>query len=118
MITQALIGAAIDILRWVGRWVLRRIGQVGRKRIIAYMEEKIDLFYALAKGAFLRKQTLREGWYRFRARNWTRAVKWLKDHALRLGAIGARTVDKRILDRVPDQVECETFEGWRKTCPA
>lgn len=114
------IRIAFELLKMVGRWVLRRVSERGRTRILEYMREKIDTFSAKAEAFAKEGKTLRAGWYRFRMRNWTKVAQWLEKHWGRITRAGAKRIDRaidrlheRAASELPDQVPCECFESWQ-----
>jgi len=100
---------AVGVLKNVGRWVLRRISTVGRRRILAYMTERISLFHERLATAATRR---RKRWLEFRIRNWVAARDWIKRHWARLTRRGASRIAREIKSRLQDRVPQEAFETW------
>ena len=97
------------LLLRVGRWVLRRISRVGYKRILHYMEERIERF---RKRAITRKAKWARAFNADRAERWARVVEWIKANRVRLRKRVATELNGLAKEYIPTHVPCETLAGW------
>jgi len=76
-LAKRLLPEAIRLLQAIGRWVLRRVSERGRKHVIQYMQGRVDLF---RDRLFAAKTMLHRGWLQGRINRWESVIKWLKAH--------------------------------------
>lgn len=94
-----LAAAAIAVLQFVGRWVLRFVIRKGRRRGVQYMEDRIEVFLWKARKG--RMPRFNKG----RARRWQAALDWLKGLPWYKATRRAmRKLDKLIEKEIPEHV--------------
>lgn len=77
MTRNAIITGLINLARRIGRWLLRKLLEIGGEWLCGYMAGKLgDFRRRLAKA----KTERRKRWLRGRIRRWSKALTWLTEN--------------------------------------
>ncbi len=114
-----LAATGIKVLQWVGRWILSRLSDWGRWKLVRYMSRKIRKFKRRADKWETRGRNLRSKWNELRAGRWTKAKRWIQRHWLRLSKKAADRLDGVIADAVetyvlPEGGRSGGFHHWAR----
>ena len=83
MNSSAIINGLINIARRIGRWILRKLLEIGGDWLCGYMAGKIgDMRRRLARA----KTERRKRWLRGRIRRWDKALGWLNANRHDIGS--------------------------------
>lgn len=74
MTRATIIAALIRFARKIGRWILRKLLEIGAAWFKGYLAGKIGDFRRRLQRA---KTTRRKGWLRGRIRRWSAALEWV-----------------------------------------
>ena len=99
-----LAQAAIAVLQFVGRWVLRFAARKGRKRLIHYMEDRIEVFQSNVERG--RHPKFNKG----RVRRWGKVLAWIRSLPWYKATKRAmkkldRYIEKEVTEHVPQWEE-------------
>lgn len=72
-----IVSLLIDIARAIGRWVVKRLANLGMKRGVAWIEGRIGVFRKRLARAVKNGWALRERWLDGRISRWLRARAWI-----------------------------------------
>lgn len=95
-IPKALLTGLVAIARAIGRWVIMRLGEYGRTKLVHYMEARIDVFYDRIKRA---RSKAGRRWLTGRINRWNKAITWLKTKAKALTKKLAELADGYLKDK-------------------
>ncbi len=111
---SALLGELVAAVARAGRWLIRRLVKWGIRKLIGFVEARIDTFYRRLGKA---RSKRRKRWLKWRItwRLWI--LCWLKNHRARLTRAASRRLEKqwdKLGERVPWDVLGERYETWKR----
>jgi hypothetical protein len=95
-IPSILLRGIVAIARAIGRWVIMRLGEYGRVKLVHYMEGRIDVFQDRLERA---RSNRRRRWLTGRINRWLKAIAWLRSHAKKLTKKLAKLADGYLKDK-------------------
>lgn len=110
-IAAAIITALVEIARRIGRWAVKKLSRWAVEKLLHYLEARVELFEERRKRA---KRAARKKWLGFRIRNWTWAIKKIRELRPDLETAAVRAYCKATgtaLAKVP-------MYAPHETCPA
>lgn len=109
---KALWKTLLPHLRKLGRWLLRRLETKGVKKLLAFMELRIDTF---ADRVERTKSGRRKRWLRGRIKRWTAAMKWLTKHAKKLLSRVTKALAKKADPKTLEwDAPGESYTRWKR----
>lgn len=109
---SVLLGELVATVAKAGRWLIRRLVKWGIRKLIGFVEARIDTFeYRLGRARSKR----RKRWLRWKIAWRVKLLVWLKKRRCRLTKRASRTLEKqwdKLGERVPWDVLGERYATW------
>lgn len=109
-----LLGELVATVAKAGRWLIRRLVKWGIRKLIGFVEARIDTFVWRLKKA---RSKRRKRWLRWRIRWRVKLLAWLCKRRARLTRAASRRLEKqwdKLGKRVPWDVLGERYETWKR----
>jgi hypothetical protein len=93
-VAAKLVSILIDIARAIGRWVVKKLVNLGIKKGLPWMEKKIATFRRRRERARVRNWPLRERWLKGKIERWGWAIAQVRKHGKSLADKAVRAYCK------------------------
>ena len=111
---SSILVELVKVVAKAGRWLIRRLVKWGIRKLIGFVEARIDTFRRRLGRA---RSKRRKRWFRWRISWRVKLLVWLKKRRARWTCAASKRLEKqwdKLGERVPWDVLGERYETWKR----